>query len=80
VGSYGSTLLESTEWPGRVVGIARWASREHLASFRDQVGPIHVQHAVLTSIEMLTELAHLTVENAASCADPPAGRSGPADG
>lgn len=61
-GAYGSTLVEPVDEPGTVVGIARWASAEHLATFRALVGPGQLPGAELISMEVLTELVHLTTE------------------
>ena len=61
-GAYGSTLGEPIDEPGTVVGIARWASAEHLTAFRASVGPRQLPGAELISMEVLTELVHLTTE------------------
>jgi heme-degrading monooxygenase HmoA len=62
-GAHGSTLVEPVDEPGTLVGIARWASATHLASFRESVGPRQLPGAELISMEVLTELVHLTTED-----------------
>jgi len=58
----GSTLFRSEENPALVVGIARWRSKDDLAAFWEQAGPMQFQGATLEAMEILEELDHLTVE------------------
>lgn len=60
-GSYGSTLLQGDD-DTSLVGIARWASGAHLQAFRDQAGSLHLPGAHLDSMDVLTEVTHLTDE------------------
>ncbi len=61
-GAYGSTLVEPMDEGGTLVGIARWGSVEELGAFREGAGSLHLPGATLRSMEVLTELAHLTAE------------------
>lgn len=61
-GALGSTLCRSTEEPDCFIGIARWASRDHLEAFWKQAGTVEFRGATMESVEVLDELDHLTVE------------------
>ena len=61
-GACGSTLVEPMDATESLVGIARWTSPEHLAAFRENAGSLHLPGATLTSMEILTEIVHLTTE------------------
>lgn len=61
-GAMGSTLLAVKDDDDHVVGIARWQSEAQLSAFWERVSPLVFEGAVLESLEILTELDHLTLE------------------
>jgi heme-degrading monooxygenase HmoA len=61
-GSMGSTLCRDSEDTDVLVGIARWADREHLEAFWAQAGGVRFPGAALESTQILEEVDHLTDE------------------
>ena len=61
-GARGSTLVRPSDGDGYLVAIARWDSEDDLAAFWRDPGGAEFPGAALESVEVLTELDHLTVE------------------
>jgi hypothetical protein len=61
-GAMGSTLLRAEDDGDRLIGIARWQSKDQLESFWERMSPLEFNGAVLESLEVLEEVDHLTVE------------------
>ncbi len=62
-GARGSTLLRSADDEDCLVGLARWESTEQLEAFWERMSPLEFPGAVLSSLEILEEVDHLTLEN-----------------